>query len=121
MYSCMDSLSKITAFPTFFRYTGYIPQQRYGYGDTFGTITTELFHKHRDCQLQKTKTHSAAGKNAFPTVYSNNPASVLGNRKRCRERWLANQKYSRTLEGTKEDEMNNFLQVRFNPIPNKEN
>lgn len=36
---------------------------------------------------------------------------MLANRKRCRERWLANQNYSRTIEGLKEEELNTYSRV----------
>lgn len=94
-----------------------MPQVRFGYGDTFGCTTEQYFHTQRRHHLLSTSTHPSAkdhahnGRKSFPTVYSNNPAHVLANRKRCRERWLANQNYSRTIEGLKEEELATYLQV----------
>lgn len=47
----------------------------------------------------------------FPTVFSNDPKLVLAHRKRSRERWLASQKYQLKEEGTKEGQLEGFLQV----------
>ncbi|XP_066913763.1 ciliary microtubule inner protein 2C-like [Clytia hemisphaerica] len=97
-------------------YTGYIPQQRYGYGDTFGCVTAQCFHSQRTEQLfnktdQVARKYFASGTpKSFPTTHSNNPESVLANRKQDREKLLANQKYSRTIEGTREEQLNNYLQ-----------
>ncbi|XP_057289689.1 protein FAM166C B-like [Hydractinia symbiolongicarpus] len=93
-------------------YTGYMPQQRFSYGDTYGNTTAAHFQARRNHVLlsgaMQTAKESEPSLVKFPTVYSNDPSLVLAERKRSRERWMAALRYELS-----EKEMENFLKVNL--------
>lgn len=88
------------------KYTGYIPEQRYQFGDTFGNTNQLLLYKRPTSTVVQTDRYNLY---KHSKDFARNPKLAFAH-KISREKWLAAQRYKRTDEGTPEKDMENFLQ-----------
>ncbi|PAA51932.1 hypothetical protein BOX15_Mlig011080g1, partial [Macrostomum lignano] len=69
-------------------YRGHVPAMKFDYGETYGNHTAKYFQDYRSEVLNSSKTPYADRGGVFPTFYSHNPETVIGNRSRTRDRYL---------------------------------
>nr|XP_033791776.1 protein FAM166C [Geotrypetes seraphini] len=92
-------------------YCGYIPNRLYTYGDTIGNAGLKYFQDFRSAALNSSKSPYYQGGH-FPTLYSNNPDLVIGNRSRGLDRWLHTPNWYRfNVDFDRMEELNEFYKL----------
>ncbi|XP_053315682.1 protein FAM166C [Spea bombifrons] len=92
-------------------YRGHVPTQHFTYGDTYGNTTARCFQDFRSSALSSSQGPYSKG-GQFPTSHSNDPALVIGNRSRGRDRSLYSPSCSRyNVDFDRTEELKNFRKV----------
>ncbi|XP_030051403.1 ciliary microtubule inner protein 2C [Microcaecilia unicolor] len=89
-------------------YCGYLPNRLFTYGNTLGNASVKYFQDLRSAALNSSKSPYCKG-GQFPTLYSNNPDLVIGNRSRKLDRWLHTPNWYRyNVDFDRMQELNEF-------------